>query len=144
MKGKLLLILFSFFLLSCEQELARVNLLQNNSKEIFFELENEEVVNLYVNIDVEYQENPSFVYHCEFYQGGFLLFEGGTDPLVTTENKSESLVTKNGITHWKFYGKLDGNLTASMDGEYSIKTTFLKNDNPNVKIHKAEIVLVKE
>ena len=73
-----------------------------------------------------------------------MLFEGGTDPLITTENKDESIVIKNGITHWRFYGKLDGNLTATMNGEYSIKTTFLKNKEPNLKINKVDIVLVKQ
>ena len=144
MRILLLLTLLSVTLLSCEQEVYRVDLLQNNSKEIFFKLEKEEVINLYADIDIEYKEKPSFIYHCEFNQGGGMLFEGGTDPLITTENKDESIVIKNGITHWRFYGKLDGNLTATMNGEYSIKTTFLKNKEPNLKINKVDIVLVKQ
>ncbi len=144
MKKVFLLLVVAFVLISCDGELVRVDLLKENSKEVFFDLEAEEVVDLYVDIDISFKEKPLFVYHCEFNQDSVLLFEGGTDPLIATLKEDESKVTtKDGITHWKFYGKLDGNLKATSKGGYSIRTTFLKNEKPNLEIKKAEIVFVK-
>ena len=137
------LFILAVCLFSCQEEIARVDLLKNNSEEIFFTLAKGEVVDLYADMDIEYKVKPLFVFDCEFYQGGFVLFKGGTDPLLTTGNQNESKEVTGGMTHWKYYGKLQGNITADMDGEYSIKTTFLKNNKPNLKINKAEIVFVK-
>jgi len=144
MKKAFLLFLIPFVLMSCDRELSRVDLLNENAKEVFFNLDAEEIVELYVDIDIEFKQEPLFVYHCELNQNGILLFEGGTDPLKTTLKENElKVTTADGITHWQFYGKLDGDLKASTKGVYSIKTTFLKNQEPNLKIKKAEIVFVK-
>ena len=127
---------------SCKKEV-RVDLLSENGKEVFFNLEKDEIVNLYTEINITYKEKPLFVYHCSFKQDDLLMFEGGTDPLITIENEKEELKVIDGITHWKFFGKLDGNLTAKKDGVYSIKTTFLKNKQQDLKISKAEIVFTR-
>jgi hypothetical protein len=132
-----LFILLSF--ISCNRPDVKVNLLTNNSKEIQFQLEKGDVVNLYSNIDIEYKEKPLFVYHCQFYFEDSLLFEGGTDPLVI----KDTLLIENSLGVLKLYGKLDGNLTASKQGLYSIKTTFVKNKSIDLKINKAEIVFVR-
>ncbi len=145
MRNKFLLILFllSIVLISCEKEIGRIDLLKNNSEEIGFKLQKGDVINLYTDIDIEYKEKPLFVYECEFYYDEKILFKGGTDPLLTQNNQKESKVTIDGITHWKFYGKLQGNIIADMAGEYAIKTTFVRNNKPDLKINKAEIVFVK-
>ena len=130
-------------LVSCEQEIGRLNLLDSNSAEITFELEKDRVVNLYTTMDIEYKEKPLFVYDFEFYKGEKYLLKGGTDPLITTNKKDELLTVKDGITHWKYYGKLDGNFIPKSDGVYTFKITFIKNNKPNLKINKAEIVFVK-
>ena len=144
MKKTFILLVVAIISISCDRELARVDLLKENSKEVFFDLEAEEVIDLYVDIDIVFKETPLFVYHCALKQDGSLLFEGGTDPLTTTLNENESKVTTiDGLTHWKFFGKLDGDLKASKDDIYSIKTTFLKNEDPNLIVKKAQIVFLK-
>ena len=136
-------ILISFLLISCEEEIGRLDLTHKNLGELSFELEKHQEVKIWTNMDIEYQEKPLFVYDFEFYKGKEFLLKGGTDPLVTTNNKNETLITKNGITHWKFYGKLDGNFIPKADGNYTFKVAFIKNNSPDLKINKAELVFVK-
>lgn len=143
MKIAVSFILISFLLISCEEEIGRLDLTQKNSGELSFDLEKHREVKIWTNMDIEYQEKPLFVYDFEFYKGKEFLLKGGTDPLVTTNNKNESLTTKDGITHWKFYGKLDGNFIPKADGNYTFKITFIKNNHPDLKINKAEVVFVK-
>lgn len=137
------MILISVLLFSCEEEIGRLDLTQNNTGEIQFELEKDREVKFWTNIDIEYKEKPLFVYDFEFYKGDEYLLKGGSDPLVTMNNKDEVLTTKNGITHWKFYGKLDGNFVPKSDGKYTFKATFVRNNRPDLKINKAEIVFIK-
>ncbi len=136
-------IIIGLLFVSCENEVGRIDLLKNNPADFEIELKKGETLNLYTDMDIEYREKPQFVYDCEFYLGDVYLFKGGTDPLLTTENQNESLVEINGIKHWKYYGKLEGNLTAEKDGKYVIKTTFVKNNKPELKINKAEIIFLK-
>ncbi len=143
MKHLFLLLFTSFFLFSCDQEIGRVDLISSNSKELVFDLKKDETVSFYAEMDIEYKEKPLFVFNCEAYYNNNQLFVGGTDPLATSENKNEKFEVLNGITHWKFFGKLDGNLTVLQDGKYTIITTFVKNNKEDLKINKAEIVFVK-
>jgi hypothetical protein len=129
--------------IACGNKTVSVDLLTENGKEIYFELAKQEVVNMYAEIEIEYKVKPLFIFHCSFYKDSVFLVEGGTDPLVTLKNEQESLTIKDGITHWKFYGKLDGNLSANNAGVYSIKTTFLKNKQEDLKIIRANIVFIK-
>jgi len=137
------LILTSFLLISCEKEIGRIDIDKNNPTKISFSLKKDREVKFFTDIDIEYKEKPLFVYDFEFYKGDEFLMKGGTDPLTTMNNKDELLETKNGITHWKFYGKLEGNFVPKVDGNYTFKITFVKNNHPDLKINKAEIVFVK-
>ncbi len=143
MKVPFTLLLIPLLLISCEQEIGRLDLTQKNSGEISFDLEKHREVKIWTRMDIEYLEKPLFVFDFEFYKGQEFLLKGGTDPLVTTNNKNESLITKDRITHWKFYGKLDGNFIPKEDGNYTFKITFIKNNHPDLKINKAEVVFVK-
>ncbi len=143
MKKNLFFTILSLLLISCSQEVGRVDLLQDNGKTIEFKLEAGETIELYTEMDIEYLDQPLFVYQCEFFKDNEPLFSGGTDPLITTEKTKDVLTLKDGITHWSFYGKLDGNVTADTAGNYAIKTTFIKNNAQGVKINKAAIVFVK-
>ena len=136
-------LLFIILLSSCGEKEHRIDLLTENGKEIVFELNAEEVVELYAEIEMSYKVKPNFVYHCSFSKDNVLMFEGGVDPLVTTENKLDSLSIKDGITYRNIYGKLEGNLMAMTYGVYSIKTTFIKNKQEDLKILKANIVFTK-
>lgn len=130
------LVFLSFF--SCNEPVIRVDLLTNNSNEIHFQLEKRDVVNLYSDIDFEYTKKPLVVIHCQFYFKDCLLFEGGTDPLVI----NDTILIEKRNDGLKLYGKLDGNLKATKDGVYSIKTRFVKNNSLDLKINKADIVFV--
>jgi hypothetical protein len=128
---------------SCSEQPVRVDLLTENGKEISFELAAEEEVTFYAEIEIAYQIKPLFVYHCSFYKDGVFMVEGGVDPLISKGKEEESFTVKDGVTHWKFRRKLEGNLMATTDGIYSIKTTFLKNKQADLKIMKANIVFTK-
>ena len=137
------LVVLSLLLLACEEEIGRLDLRSHNTEEIVFDLEKDREVKFWTEIDIEYREKPLFVYDFEFFKGEEFMLKGGTDPLVTMNNKNETLTTKDGVTHWKFYGRLDGNFVPKSDGIYTFKTTFVKNNKPDLKINKAEIVFVK-
>tara|TARA_B100000809_G_scaffold220010_1_gene227502 strand:- start:1430 stop:1861 length:432 start_codon:yes stop_codon:yes gene_type:complete len=140
---------FSFFIItailltSCKEEDVRVDLLNSYSNSVEFELDFDEVVNFYADIDIEYKEKPDLIYHCAFLRNGEPIFDGGVDALVTTDNLYDTLFVENGITHQKFYGKLKGNLTGERYGIYSVKTRLIKNNHPDLKINKADIVFVR-
>jgi hypothetical protein len=137
------LILLIFILQSCQEEIARVDLLRNNPTTINFNLQKGEEVKLFADMDIEFVENPLFVFDCEFYFEDKFLFKGGTDPLNTKNNIREKKTENGGIVSWKYYGQLEGTLTSQEDGNYSVKTTFVKNSKPSLKINKAQLVLVK-
>ena len=143
MKKFLLIGFLSILLFSCEEEIGKIDLTKKNSGEIKFELEKDREVKFWTNIDIEYVEKPLFVYDFEFYKGEEYLLKGGTDPLITTNNKDELLTVKDGISHWEFYGKLDGNFIPKSDGVFTFKATFVRNNKPDLKINKAEIVFVQ-
>jgi len=137
-------IAISFLFFSCsQQESIRVDLLQNDQKKVAFELEFGEEVNFYADIDIEYKEEPVLVYHCDLLFNGESLYNGGVDPLVTVQNVYDTTSVENGITHRKFYGRLRGNLRGREDGVYAVITTLVKNNHPDLKINKADIVFVK-
>ena len=136
-------IIISIIITSCEQEIGRLDLTKNNPAEIQFRLKKGEEVKLWTDIDITYKEKPLFVYDCEFYKGDEFLFKGGTDPLATTNNRDEVLINENNITRWKFYGQLEGTFKAKEDATYRIKTTFIKNSNPDLDINKVEMVFIK-
>jgi hypothetical protein len=143
MKALILFLVVLIGFTSCGDKAVSVDLLTENGKEISVELAAKEVVTLYAEMEIEYEIKPLFIYHCSFYKEGIFIVEGGVDPLITKKNEQESLTVKDGITHWKFRGQLDGHLTATSDGVYSIKTTFIKNKQADLKIIKANIVFIK-
>ncbi|MBL4593884.1 MAG: hypothetical protein JKX68_08725 [Flavobacteriales bacterium] len=142
-KNILLILLVSILLFSCEKEIGRIDLTQNDTVIIEFDLEKDREVKFWTNLDIEYKEKPLFVYDFEFYKGDEYLLKGGTDPLITINNRDEELTVVNGITHWKFYGRLDGSFIPKSDGRFIFKTTFIRNNTPDLKINKAEIVFIK-
>ena len=137
------IIVFAFVLVSCEQEIGRIDFTKSDTSTIEFDLEKDREVKFWTAIDIEYKEKPLFVYDFEFYKGDEYLLKGGTDPLVTMNNRNEELTVADGVTHWKFYGRLDGSFIPKSDGKFTFKTTFIRNSNPDLKINKAEIVFVK-
>ncbi len=128
---------------SCQQDEIRMDLLQINQKNVEFELGAQEEIQFFADIDIEFRKKPDLVYHCDFYFEGKPLYSGGVDPLNTTDNLDDTLLVNDGITHWKFYGKLEGSLIGHQLGVYTIKTQLIKNNDPNLKINKADIVFVK-
>ena len=141
--NKWCIIALSFFLVACDKEIGRIDHTNNTVGKIQLDLKKDKEVRIWTEIDIEYKGKPLFVYDFGFYKGNQFLLKGGTDPLVCINKKNESLITKNGITHWKFYGKLEGNFIPKEDTIFTFKTTFIKNKRPDLKINKAVIVFVK-
>jgi hypothetical protein len=137
-------ILFVFVgLISCGKEDVRMDFLKKDSQAIQFQLEKGDVVNIYSEIDIQFNERPLFVYDFKFYCGDSLMYEGGTDPFETENNTLDTLLVENGISYLKLYGKLNGNMTAGKAALYTIKTTFIQSSNVDLKINKADIVFVR-
>lgn len=135
-----LIFIIAILFFSCENEIGRIDFTNKDKGEIQFDLEKDREVKIWTEIDIEYIEKPLFVYDFEFYKGDEFLLKGGTDPLVAMNKRDEVLTTEGGRSHWKFYGKIEGNFIAKEDGRYTFKTTFIKNKNPDLKINKIAVV----
>lgn len=134
----------TIFLFSCSKEtITRVDLNQSGSQVANIECEKHRQIDFYLDCDIEYLELPSMVLDFEFYQGQQQLLKGGLDPLNCTALENESKVVKNGITRWRFYGKLEGNFIPPSDTIFSIYPTLIKNEAPDFKIHKMDVVFVR-
>jgi len=136
----LLLILILF---SCTEEVARIDLTRPESQSISIPCKKHRQIDFYLDADMEYKELPMMVLDFEFYKGTRQILKGGLDPLNCTLLKNESKTIENGITRWKFYGKLEGNFIPPSDTIFTIYPTLIKNNHPNLKIHKLDVVFVK-
>jgi hypothetical protein len=141
---KQLLILISLLtLISCQQELKRIDLVKNSTTSIDIECEKDRQIDFYLDCDIEFKEEPNMVMDFEFFKGEQQILKGGLDPLAATAKENESKITVNGITHWKFYGKLEGNFIPTGDTTFTIKPTLVFNQTPLLKFNKFELVFVR-
>src|SRR5690606_2776198 len=120
------LFLVAFLLVSCTTEIERVDVAKNENVVITVDCEKHRQIDFYLDCDIEYSETPTMVMDFEFYKGEEQLLKGGLDPLLTTKNVDEMKTEINGITHWKFYGKLEGNFIPPSDGVFTIRPTLIK------------------
>jgi len=134
-----IVIFFSSFFISCQNEIGRVDLLKQNPSTIQLDLTKHRQIDIWTNIDIEFEEEPLFVYAFDFIKGNEIILQGGVDPLVVTKIKNE----KRTDTSWSFYGKLDGDFIPQEDTIYQIKTTFVDNNSEGLKIKKLEVVFLE-
>lgn len=137
------LLFFSFLLFSCQEELQRVDLIKNHTTSINIECEKDRQIDFYLDCDIEFQEEPNMVMDFEFFKGQQQILKGGLDPLLASPKENESKTTVSGITHWKFYGKLEGNFIPTGDTTFTIKPTLVFNQSPSLKFNKFELVFVR-
>ena len=136
-------ILFTVILFSCTTEIERVDIYKNNSVYIKIECLKGEEIDLYLDCDIEYTKEPKMVMDFEFYKGEEVIIKGGLDPLSASPKSDEVKNEINGVTHWKFYGKLEGNFNPPSDGAFTIHPTLIKNNHPSLKVNKFDLVLVR-
>ena len=142
-KGNIILVLFVTLLFSCTTELERVDLFKNQFVNIQVECEKHRQIDFYLDCDIEYSELPTMVIDFEFYNGDEQILKGGLDPLLASPKANEVKTEIDGVTHWKFYGKLEGNFIPPSDGVFTIRPTLIKNNHPDLKVNKFELVLVR-
>ncbi|TXB66827.1 hypothetical protein FRY74_01185 [Vicingus serpentipes] len=142
-KGYIVFIFFIIIFFSCTSEIARVDVFKNKNVSIQVDCEKQQEIDLYIDCDIEYTELPLMVMDFEFYRGEEQLIKGGLDPLLASPKLDEVKTELDGVTHWKFYGKLEGNFIPPSDGVFSIRPTLIKNNHPNLKVNKFELVLVR-
>lgn len=141
---KQLLILINLLaLISCQQEIKRVDLVGNPTTAISIDCEKDRQIDFYLDCDIEFQDEPNMVMDFEFFKGEQQILKGGLDPLLASPKENESKTNVNGITHWKFYGKLEGNFIPTADTTFTIKPTLIYNQTPSLKINKFELVFVR-
>jgi len=128
---------------SCDKEIGKLDFTKNDTQEISFDLKKDREVKFYADMDIEYLKLPLFVFNFEFYKGKQFFVQGGTDPLDCVSLSKGKKIKINGKNRWAFYGKLDGNFIPPEDGNYTFKVTFIKNNQPDLKINKAEIHFVQ-
>lgn len=132
-----------FFLFSCTTEIARIDVAKSSNVSINVKCEKHRQIDFYIDCDIEYVKKPTMVMDFEFYRGDVQFLKGGLDPLAAFPKKDEVKMENNGITKWKFYGKLEGNFIPPADTTFTIKPTLILNNDPELVIHKFELVLVK-
>lgn len=133
----------SIFLFSCTTEIERIDLVKSNNVFINVDCEKHRQIDFYLDCDIEYSEVPTMVMDFEFYKGEEQILKGGLDPLAISSRSNEVKTEIDGITHWKFYGKLEGNFIPPSDTIFTIHPTLIKNNHPNLKMNKFELVLVR-
>jgi|GEM_PF-2903407 len=143
MKKVSLLIGMAVLLFSCQEELQRVDLVKNPITSIDVDCEKDRQIDFYLDCDIEFQEEPNMVMDFEFFKGNQQILKGGLDPLVANPKENEVKINSNGITTWKFYGKLEGNFIPTADTVFTIKPTLIYNKTPQLKINKFELVFVR-
>ena len=126
--------MFNFFL---------PRLIKTPTSAINIECEKDRQIDFYLDCDIEFKEEPNMVMDFEFFKGEQQILKGGLDPLLASHKENESKATLNGITHWKFYGKLDGNFIPTEDTTFTIKPTLVFNQTPSLKFNKFELVFVR-
>lgn len=141
---KIATFIFLFFLFfSCTEEIVRIDLTKPEQQSISIECEKHRQVDFYLDCDIEFKDYPEMVLDFEFYKGNEQLLKGGLDPLNCSSLENEVKTINNGFTHWKFYGKLEGNFIPPSDTVFTIYPTLIKNNNPDFKIHKLDLVFVR-
>ena len=136
-------LIFSFFLVSCQEEIERIDLVKNSNVVINIECEKDRQIDFYLDCDIEYQEEPSMVMDFEFFKGAEQILKGGLDPLAAKPKENEIKLESNGVTQWQFYGKLEGNFIPTSDTTFTIKPTLIYNKTKNLKFNKFELVFVR-
>ncbi|MDF1672425.1 MAG: hypothetical protein P1U41_02915 [Vicingaceae bacterium] len=139
----LIFLLNSMLFISCQEELQRVDLIKNSTLTVDLECEKDRQIDFYLDCDIEYQVEPNMVMDFEFFRGEQQILKGGLDPLAARPKENEIKVKANGITNWKFYGKLDGNFIPKGDTTFTIKPTLVYNQTPLLKFNKFELVFVR-
>lgn len=135
--------LFILLLFSCTEEITRIDLTKREQQSISIACEKHRQVDFYLDCDIEFKDYPEMVLDFEFYKGNKQLLKGGLDPLKCSSLENEIKTVNNEITHWKFYGKLEGNFIPPSDTIFTIYPTLIKNNNPDFKIHKLDLVFVR-
>lgn len=130
-------------LFSCSEEIIRLDLVNPSSPSVNIECEKHRQVDFYLDGDIEFKDYPEMVLDFEFYKGNEQLLKGGLDPLKCSQLENEVKTVENGITHWKFYGKLEGNFIPPSDTIFTIYPTLIKNQTSDFKINKLELVFVR-
>lgn len=143
MKNNVLIVCLALLLYSCQEELKRIDLVKNPTTSIDIECEKDRQIDFYLDCDIEFQEEPNMVMDFEFFKGEQQILKGGLDPLAATAKENESKIAVNGMTHWKFYGKLEGNFIPTVDTTFTIKPTLVFNQTPSLKFNKFELVFVR-
>jgi len=137
------IVLIGVLLISCEQEIARIDLSKNKNIAIDINCEKDRQIDFYLDCDIEYSQMPTMVMDFEFFKGAEQLLKGGLDPFVASPKTDEIKNTIGSKTHWKFYGKLEGNFIPTADTVFTIKPILIKNNHPDLVINKFELVLVR-
>ena len=143
MKKVSLLIGVAVLLFSCQEEIQRIDLVKNPITAIDIDCEKDRQIDFYLDCDIEFQEEPNMVMDFEFFKGDQQILKGGLDPLAANPKENEVKINSNGITTWKFYGKLEGNFIPTGDTTFTIKPTLIYNQTPSLKINKFELVFVR-
>ncbi|MCB0401518.1 MAG: hypothetical protein KDD41_05500 [Flavobacteriales bacterium] len=140
----ILFCLLTVFIQACSPELVRVDFSKHQTAEIKIPGKQGEVVDLYIDFDLEFDSLPDMVMEFEFYQGNLLLFKGGIDPLAVLSPEREFTEENGGgKIHWTCYGKLQGDFSPPADTLFTVRSTLVMNQAPGLKINKFELVLVR-
>lgn len=143
MKKNTLIACLSLLLFSCQEELQRIDLIKNPTTTIAINCKKDRQIDFYLDCDIEYTEQPVMVMDFEFFKGAEQILKGGLDPLDASPKTDEIKTTIGSKTHWKFYGKLEGNFIPTADTVFTIKPTLIYNKTPSLKFNKFELVFVR-
>lgn len=109
-------------------------------KEIILDLNQPEVLAIWSEMDIEYEDNVFLRFKLQVIKDGDSKHVLEIDPFVKEISFNEKKYTNDDKTTWEFSGKHD-EINFEEKGRYIVKAFLVSSDNPTLKINKAEIVI---
>lgn len=111
-------------------------------KEATLDLKNGDKINIWSDMDIEYDGDASLRFKIEIQKNGHNLGVLTIDPMKKNITLGEIKTTLNNKTNWSFSGK-NSEFNIDGDGTYKFRAILISSGNPTLKIKKAEVVFKK-
>jgi hypothetical protein len=146
------ILMTSFVLAGCDaitgKEVARLPINEVSTeanivvKETTLDLQKDEEVAVWSDMDIEYEGDITLTFIVEVWRDGEKLGAREFDPTDKNVTIGEVKTTIMGKTNWSFSGR-NSSFKIEDPGKYTFKGILVANENPSLKVTKAEVVFKK-
>jgi hypothetical protein len=111
-------------------------------KETTITLKKDENIGFWSEMDMSYEGDLGLRFRIEILKDDLPYGGLEIDPMEKNITLGEFKTDINGKVDWSFTGK-NASLTIDEDADYTFKGVLLSNNNPTLKIEKAEVIIKK-